>query len=641
MVPLTHRKNRLSAVLIVLILLFCISVPGLSQSNEIYIQALKESSRAAHFDSVFLEMMKAFKGGKLQPFQDEQVMAVIDAVKGKSFAEVVLPGVYGWAGTMFGNGRMAEALVYFMESAELYGKQNKKLAQALACFEIALIQHKAENYEEAETYYRRTLNLGSDSLNHRIRINCINGFALIERTRKNFTAAEREFKNAYNVAEANHDSIWMGILAGNIGSIYMARENYDSSLYYYFRNLHFVKNTLEFENEIETYSHLGKLYLLKSDLKLAKVYLDSAIGIIRARKIHFNDFFNPMDYINESYALLYAAGGDYQQAFEHYTKFHEVSQQKLSNINGLSLKQLESTYAFNQKNNELELLKKINQANVQAIHHQRYIAAAFAIIILLMLVWAINAYKTGLQRKRLNKELSESNTELERLNRVKDKLFSVLSHDLRSPIASLKTLVTYLQDDDIDKAELKELYSQFQHQLEMSGDVLESLLQWAKSELIETKLHLDKVVLANVANNVALQLKNAMDEKNIQFHNNLSFHLTALADKFQVEIILRNLIANAVKFTNHGGSISVAGMTDDKHIEIYVEDNGVGMRDEDIKNLFQPGKLFTNKGTNQEKGTGIGLFITKEMVLKNGGNIWANSRKEQGTVFTFTLPWAS
>jgi len=67
----------------------------------------------------------------------------------------------------------------------------------------------------------------------------------------------------------------------------------------------------------------------------------------------------------------------------------------------------------------------------------------------------------------------------------------------------------------------------------------------------------------------------------------------------------------------------------------------MGMHEEEIKNLFQPGKLFTHKGTNQEKGTGIGLFITKEMVLKNGGNIWVNSRKEEGTVFTFTLPWAS
>jgi signal transduction histidine kinase len=641
MAPLSHRKNRLPAVWIVLIPLFCISVPGLSQSNEVYIQELKKSTNAAHFDSIFLEMMKSFKEGKLQPFQDEEVMAIIDAVKVKPFAEVVLPGVYGWAGTMFGNGRMEQALVYFMESAELYGKQNKKLAQALACFEIALIQHKAENYEEAETSYRRALDLGSDSLNHRIKINCINGFALIERTRKNFAAAELEFKNAYDVADANHDSIWMGILAGNIGSIYMARGNYDSSLYYYFRNLYFVKNTLEFENEIETYAHLGKLYLLKSDLKLAKAYLDSAVGIIRNRKIHFNDFFNPMDYINESYAQLYAAGGDYQQAFEHYTKFHEVSQQKLSNLNGLSLKQLESTYAFNQKNNELELLKKINQANVLAIQQQRYIAAAFAIIILLMLVWAINAHKTGLQRRRLNKELSESNAELERLNRVKDKLFSVLSHDLRSPIASLKTLVSYLQDDDIEKGQLKKLYSQLHHQLEMSGQVLESLLQWTKNELVETRLHLDKVVLASVADNVALQLKNAMDEKNIQFHNNLNFHLTALADKFQVEIILRNLIANAVKFTNQGGSISVAGKSNGKHIEVHVEDNGMGMHEEEIKNLFQPGKLFTNKGTNQEKGTGIGLFITKEMVLKNGGNIWVNSRKEEGTVFTFTLPWAS
>lgn len=641
MISFIRRNNRVPGLLIALISLFCISVTGLSQSNDAFIDQLKKSTNAAHFDSVFLEMMKMFKGGKLQAFQDEDVMGIIESVKAKPFGEVVLPEVYGWAGTMFGNGRMAQALVYFMESAKLYEAKNKKLSQALACFEIGLIQHKAENYAEAETYYRRTLELGNDSLEHRIKINCINGFALIERTKKNFDASEREFRKAYQIAETNQDSIWMGILAGGIGSVHMARGSYDSSLHYYFRDLSFIKNSIEFENEIEAYAHLGKLYLLKSDLKLSKAYLDSATAIIRDRKIHFNDFFNPMDYINESYALLYAAGGNYKLAFDHYAKFHEVSQQKQSNINGLSLKQLESTYSFNQKNTELALLKEINQANLQVIQHQRYVAAAFGTIILLMLVWAINAHKTGRQTRRLNKQLSESNLELERLNGVKNKLFSVLSHDLRSPVASLKTLVLYLQDDDMEKGEMKELYAHFHHQLEITGEVLDNLLQWAKSELTDSKLQPDKVELANVANNIALQLKNAMDEKNIHFINNLNFHLTALADKLQVEIILRNLISNAIKFTNRGGTISVAGKADEGRIEVYVEDNGMGMHEDELKNLFQPGKLFSGKGTNHEKGTGIGLFITKEMVLKNGGSIWVNSRKEEGTVFTFTLPWAS
>ena len=114
-----------------------------------------------------------------------------------------------------------------------------------------------------------------------------------------------------------------------------------------------------------------------------------------------------------------------------------------------------------------------------------------------------------------------------------------------------------------------------------------------------------------------------------------------MADKMQVEIILRNLLANAVKFTSAGGQVKVAGKVNDGRIEIYVEDNGLGMHEDEIKNLFQPESSFTTRGTNQETGSGIGLLITKEMISKNGGNIWVSSRKDEGTVFTFTLPMAS
>jgi two-component system, sensor histidine kinase and response regulator len=606
-----------------------------------YISKLDESSTAEQFDQIFGAMVKDFKSGKPISFQDEEVMRIVTIARSKPYAEAILPGVYGWAATLFGDGRVDQALLFFMESAELYGKQNKKHAQALASFEIALIHHKAENYEEAETFYLQTLALGGDSLSHRMKINCYNGFALIERNKENFSKATMEFRKAYRIAEMHRDTVWMGILAGNIGSIHMKTTNYDSSLYYYSRNLKFIKNTLEFENEIETYAHIGKIYWSKSDYKRAKLYLDSATQIIENRKIRFNDFFNPMDYINETYALIYASLGDHKKAFDYYTRFHEIAQQKQLKLNGRSLKQLQSTYTFERKQHEVELLTKINEANVLVIQQQRYIAIAFGIIIVLMTIWAVNAYNTGLQRKKLNSKLSESNAELERLNRVKDRLFSVLSHDLRSPIATLKSMVIFLADGKVKHDDVRALYSGLRQQLEVSDNILESLLQWAKAELSQTKVEMQRLVMANLVNNVALQLKTVLDEKGILLQNDLNFDLIALGDKIQLEIILRNLMANAVKFTPKGGVIRIAGKVNADSLEIYVEDNGLGMHEEEVKNLFEPGKHFSKVGTNKEMGNGLGLIITKEMISKNGGNIWVNSRKHEGTIFTFTLPLAS
>lgn len=614
-------------------------IAAVSQPTNHYINQLQESSTKENFSQVFGEMMTDFKTGKLS-FTDKDVMSIVNIAKKKSFATLLLPQVYGWAGTMFGNGRMDEALKYFMESARAHERQNRTLAQALCYFEMGLIQHKAENYEEAEAYYNKTLLLASDSLDHRTRINCYNGLAMILRVRKQFDQSLRDFRMAYQIAKKNNDTIWMGILAGNIGTVHMMRSSYDSSLYYYFRDLDAVRNTLEFENEIETYSSIANVFLLKKDLVNTKSYLDSAVHIIVGRNIKFNDFFNPMDEINKIYAAFYSATGDYKKAFLHFEKYHEVAEAKQKNINGRNLKNLQSAFAFEQKQSELELLQKINTAHLLVIDQQRFIGIASGFIILLVSLLAYIAFRTSSQRKKLNKKLFTSNAELERLNSIKDKLFSVLSHDLRSPISSLKSLLNLFNNAFLTPKECTEILGKLNHQLEVSENVLESLLQWAKAELNE-KTDNEKIILADVVNSVASQLRSLMEEKSIIFCNRVNFQLIALADKAQVEIILRNLIANAVKFTPPGGTINIQGRAGENSILIAVEDNGMGMREEEVENLFKPGKHFSTSGTNHEKGTGLGLIITKEMVAKNGGNIWVNSSKHKGTVFTFSLPMAS
>lgn len=629
-------KTRSRFFFIVVLLMNFITIAARSQSSKDYIEKLEQGDTREDFELVFSEMITAFKSGKLS-FSNDEVMRILEIARGKPYAEHLLPGVYGWAGTMFADGRIDEAIRYFMESAELYGKQHKKLAQALSCFQVALIQHKAENYEEAAEYYQKTLSLARDSLDHRTRINCYNGFALISRHHKRYDTAMRDFRNAYRAAEKNYDTAWMGILAGNIGSIHVRREQYDSALHYYFRNLAFIRKTPEFENEIETYAHLGRIYALKRNHRMGKIYLDSAVNIIRDRKIMFNDFFNPMDYINETYALLYASTGDYRKAFEYHKRFHQVAQDKQANVNGRSLRQLQSAYAFNQKQQELELLKKINEANLLVIRQQKYIGIAFAFIILLLGSLAFIGFRTGMHRKRVNQKLYSSNAELERLNTIKDKLFSVISHDLRGPVKNLSSVLALFKEGHLNQQEFVQLSAKLGHQLEVSGNALENLLHWAKAQLSDHKTEPEKIAIADITSKVAQQLKESIETKKLQFSNELEPHIVAWADKNQVEIILRNLVGNAVKFTREGGSIRITGRKNDDHVEISVEDSGIGMAAPAIQNLFQPGRHFTTSGTNQEKGTGIGLLITKEMVANNGGSIQVDSSRT-GTRFTFTLP---
>jgi two-component system, sensor histidine kinase and response regulator len=603
-----------------------------------YIEQFREAETPVRFDSVFGDMINSFHAGNLS-FTDDEVLTIIEIAKNKPYSNAVLAAVYGWAGTMFGNGRMEEAVAYFMESAFLYEKQGKNLGHALSCFEIALIQHKAGNFDEALDYYNTTLAIGKDSLGHRTKINCYNGFALIHRERQSYDSAINGFRSAYNLARLHRDSAWMGILSGNIASVHLREQRYDSSLEYYFENLRLIKKTTEVENEIETYASIGKVYLKQNDEQLAFRYLDSAVSIIDGRKIAFNDFFNPMDEINETYAHLYAARGDFVKAFEYHTKFHQVAQEKQGLLNGRRLKQLQSTFAFRQKQNELDLLQQVNEANLATIQQQRYAQFAFAGIILLLGFLAFIAYSTSRQRKKMNRELSHSNEELERLNTIKDKLFSVISHDLRGPLSNLKSILKLLDAGHLSQEEFHTLSQRLNHQIETSGSTLENLLQWAKAQLSEIKVNPEKVVLSEVTRKVVHQFHQQLQTKKIGCINQLTPELMAWADTNQVEIILRNIIGNAIKFTPAEGLITVDGRkTNDQFIEIAIEDNGIGMSDTQVKELFQPGRHFTNPGTNQEKGTGIGLIITREMIANNGGVIKIKSTVGKGTVFTFRLP---
>jgi signal transduction histidine kinase len=607
-----------------------------SQTVAGYKERLKASETVTDFNRHFSEMIATFHEGKLN-FGEGDVSEIVAYAQSKQFSDDILPSVYGWAGSMYGDGRMREAIAYFMESASLYGKRGKHKAESLCYFQIALIQHKAENYTEARDFYTKALTT-SDSIDHRTAINCYNGLALIKREAGDFHTARNDFKNAYSIAVGAKDTAWIAILLGNIGSIHLREEKYDSALHYYLRNLEMIQKTSEFENEIETYSQIAKVYLAKNNVRLTFSYLDSAVRFIDRRKILFNDYFNPMDEINRLYALAWAHRGDYQKAFDYYSKFHQVSEEKQDRLNGRSLKQLQLSYSYEQKQHELELLQQINQANLATIRQQQYLEYAFVSIIGLLSVLAFVTYQTSRQRKKLNKVLARTNTDLERANKLKTKLFSVISHDLRTPLGNLQSILGLYQAGDLDAADVATVAGKLGQQVKASGHVLENLLEWAKSELHESKINPGNVELRGLADKVIHQFESDVKVKKITASNDVAEGIYVWADPNQLEIVLRNLLANAVKFTKENGTVTIGARPYSSTVQITVADTGVGMTDEQLKKLFQAEQSATTLGTNKEKGSGIGLLITKELVVNNGGSIEVESSKDKGTTFTVTLP---
>ena len=248
-----------------------------------------------------------------------------------------------------------------------------------------------------------------------------------------------------------------------------------------------------------------------------------------------------------------------------------------------------------------------------------------------------NAMESG----RMNEMLQESEERLKELNGSKDKFFSIISHDLRSPFTSI-TGFSEVMMEDIDilsREEIKDFASSIHKTSKNVYNLLENLLQWSRIQTGRIEFNPNKISLSEVVDEViALYQVNAARKK-ITLFSNLEEEIFIRADKFMLETILRNLISNSIKFTKQTGEISISAkeLKNENKVEITVEDTGVGMSS-DIKNkLFKIDEHVTTKGTDKEKGTGLGLILSKEFVEKHEGEIWVESELGVGSKFKFTL----
>ncbi|MEE9431342.1 MAG: PAS domain S-box protein [Melioribacteraceae bacterium] len=248
-----------------------------------------------------------------------------------------------------------------------------------------------------------------------------------------------------------------------------------------------------------------------------------------------------------------------------------------------------------------------------------------------------NAMESG----RMNEMLQESEERLKELNGSKDKFFSIISHDLRSPFTSITGFSEVMMEDidTLSKEEIKDFASSIHKTSKNVYNLLENLLQWSRIQTGRIEFNPNKISLSEVVDEViALYQVNAARKK-ITLFSNLEVEIFIRADKFMLETILRNLISNSIKFTKQTGEISISAkeLKNENKVEITVEDTGVGMSS-DIKNkLFKIDEHVTTKGTDKEKGTGLGLILSKEFVEKHEGEIWVESELGVGSKFKFTL----
>ncbi len=243
------------------------------------------------------------------------------------------------------------------------------------------------------------------------------------------------------------------------------------------------------------------------------------------------------------------------------------------------------------------------------------------------------------ERKASEEAIKRYSKELEESNASKDKFFSIISHDLRSPFQGLLGLANIVTDefDTLSEDELKEFLFNINSSAKNLFNLIENLLQWSRIQRGKIEIELTKNNLySEVHYNVNLLTPYAMS-KNINLTCEVDKDIEVYSDSNAFNSVLQNLISNAIKFTKKGGKIKIASEVKEKFVELTISDTGVGIPDDIIPLLFRIDSQHSTLGTEKESGTGLGLVICKELVEKQGGKIWVKSKKDHGTSFTFTL----
>lgn len=247
---------------------------------------------------------------------------------------------------------------------------------------------------------------------------------------------------------------------------------------------------------------------------------------------------------------------------------------------------------------------------------------------------AIELYKQASSSKKLNNELIES-------NKSKDTFFSVIAHDLRNPFNVILGLADLLntQYDSFDEDERKKVINEINNASKLTYELLENLLNWARSQTGKIKIIKENLNLKMLADRSIESYALNAEQKNITIHNNIQDKTNIYADHYTLTVIINNILNNAIKFTNKDGNIFFSAISENGNVELTIKDTGIGMSKEIIKSLSANTYISSNIGTNKEKGTGLGLTLIKEFTEKNDGKISIISNPGEGTEFKISFPY--
>lgn len=575
----------------------------------------------------------------------------------------------------------SKAMEYYQLSYDIRKKQNDKVGVGECLNRIGLIYNVRGEYEKALDYCLRSVGILESENNKKALGESYNHLGIIYYILEDIPKAKEISLKALKFCEKINEDLVLAVSHEHLGVIYIKTKEFDKALHHVNKSfeLRQAKNDRvgiagSYENMALIYRNMKKYdYALKfynKSLELKKELknkrgLASSISGIGLTYFKMGQYEKSLGFLKQAFDIrkelgdkrgvvaslnrlsdLYSAMGNYKIALEYHILSNVYSDSLLNEQKNKAVAEFQEAFQRERQEKKILLLQKDN--TIQKYLRNSLFASTFLVSVLAIFIF--NAYRS---KRKVNtilvnhnnqvidqkEELQRLNEQLKELNATKDKFFSIIAHDLKSPFQGLIGYSQILSSEystlsEKEKISFIESIEELSHS---SYKLLENLLEWSRIQTGQMIFNPEDFNLLVELYPTLYLLKQTAQNKGIEFCYSIDNSLFIKADLNMLMTIVRNIVSNSIKFTNPGGRVTLSVAKLVGCVEISITDTGVGIEKESLGQLFQIDKNVSRKGTANEEGTGLGLLLCKEMVEKHGGKIKLDSELGKGTTFSFTI----
>lgn len=512
-----------------------------------------------------------------------------------------------------------------LEKSDFLNTEKGKKQHSYILNGIGNIYKYLDNGQEAEKYFRKSLALDKELNNHVGMAMNWTTIGSVYEYRHQYDSAEIMYNRALEHNKQVRSKNGTGICHNRLGQLAYNKGDIEKAEKEFLLAYEVLKKAEDKWNLIKSATSLASIYIETGELKRGSLYLDEAEILVEGQKA-----FGHKNYIHNCRSILYKKQGNYRKAYEEAMKCIAYADSMSTQKDEQTITQ--NRIKFEQEQNQIAMGKLLLEKEKEVLEKRNTIIISSIIGFVLILILAL-LYRYGKLQERHNKELRETNA-------VKNKFFSIISHDLKNPVLAQQKTLQLLVDnyENLPKNIVYEHCKELSKSSESLLDLLISLLDWSRIEVGKMKYEPIRMDLLSLVEEAVRPLQEQMQQKNIALNINVDKEIFVFSDINATKTTLRNIVGNAIKFSKPGGiiDISVAPYNNERYI-VSIKDNGIGMDKAGTENLFKLNVQKSSLGTAGESGSGLGLIVCKELVEMGGGSIHVKSELGKGTEIGFTI----